>query len=176
MLLDKEGQCKKEKTKSDIQTNITCTCSGESLMSVSSKLRSPDPRIIENNSGELLKLSQTPSGMLLDYFFISLWHDQLDICYTEIMNQSYIFKWNSNSLLILTTILRKHKSKGSVGWIKLGNTGKHFRAQEMPLESSKLLVKFSTQLTCTMCQASQASFHLSLNDLITPILPVKKRR
>ena len=128
MLLDKEGQCKKEKTKSDIQTNITCTCSGESLMSVSSKLRSPDPRIIENNSGELLKLSQIPSGMLLDYFFISLWHDQLDICYTEIMNQSYIFKWNSNSLLILTTILRKHKSKGSVGWIELGNTGKHFRA------------------------------------------------
>ena len=117
MLLDKEGRCKKEKTKSDIQTSITYTCSGESLMSVSSKLRSPDSQIIQNNSEELLKLSQTPSGMLLDYFFISSWHDQLDICYTEIMNQSYIFKWNSNSLLIFTTILSKHKFKGSLGWI-----------------------------------------------------------
>ena len=126
MLLDKEGRCKKEKTKNDIQTNITCACSGESLMSVSSKLRSPDSQIIQNNSEELLKLSQTPSGMLLDYFFISSWHDQLDICYTEIMNQSYIFKWNSNSLLIFTTILSKDKFKGSLGWIKLGNTGKHF--------------------------------------------------
>lgn len=128
MLLDKEGQCKKEKTKSDIQTNITCTCSGESLMSVSSKLWSPDTQIIQNYSGELFKVFQTPSGMLLEDFFISLWHDQLDFCYTEIMNRSYILKWNSNSLLFFTTILSKHKFKGSLGWIKLGNTGKHFWA------------------------------------------------
>ena len=126
MLLAKEGQCKEEKPNGDSQANTTCTCSGESLMSVSSKLWSPNPQISQNNSGQLLNVFQKPSGMVLEYFSISLWHDQLDFCYTEIMNRSCILKWNSNSLLFFTTILSKDKFKGSLGWIKLGNRRKHF--------------------------------------------------
>jgi hypothetical protein len=95
-------------------------------MSVSSKLWSPNPQIIQNNSGQLLKVFQKPSGMVLEYFSTALWHDQLDFSYTEIRNHSCILKWNSNSLLSFTSMLSKHKFKGSLGWIKLGNTGKHF--------------------------------------------------
>ena len=135
MLLDKEGRCKKEKTKSDIQTNITYTCSGESLMSVSSKLWSPDPQIIQNNSEEPLKVFQTPSRMLLAYFFISLWHDQLDFCYTEIMNRSYILKRNSNSLLIFRTILSKHKFKGPLGWKSWETQASIFELRKCPWNS-----------------------------------------
>ena len=58
MLLAKEGQCKEEKPNGDSQANTTCTCSGESLMSVSSKLWSPNPQISQNNSGQLLNVFQ----------------------------------------------------------------------------------------------------------------------
>lgn len=81
---------------------------------------SSDPQGIHHERGEIFEIFLKASAVVLEDFVIPLWRNNESKLYIEINIKLIIFfKLDSSG---------KSKSKESMGWIKFGNTDRHFKS------------------------------------------------